>query len=144
MLMTVLTADEVAAEAAARLDTTAIAALVAFFVPLLVAAITKRTASDLVKSAVNIVSVAIVAVIALVLSPGDGPLSWQMIVNTFITALVAALVAYKGVWKPLGATAAVGSTTAGFGLGSPVAVGGEVPPNEAAPEAPVKEEEAPQ
>lgn len=111
-----------AAEAAAvPLDTVTIAALVSFFVPLLVSAITKRTASDGLKSVVNVVATAVVAVVALFTVPlPDGvTLSWTLIANTFLGSIMASLVGYKGVWKPTGITTTIEAKTANVGLSSP-------------------------
>lgn len=116
------TADEVAA-AQDQLDTVAVATVVSFFVPLLVSLITKRTASNGLKSVVNILATAVVAVISLWQVPGPGvEISLVLVVNTFLGSLVASLVAYKGLWKPTGVTATIEQKSARFGVGSPPAV----------------------
>lgn len=113
----------VAAETATAvpLDTVAIATLVSFFIPLLVSLITKRTASDGLKSVVNIVATALVAVVAIftVPLPPGVMLSWTLIVNTFIASIVSSIVGYKGVWKPTGVTITIEAKTPNVGLGSP-------------------------
>lgn len=116
------TADEVAA-AQEQLDTVAIATVISFFIPLLVSLITKRTASDGLKAAINVLATALVAVAALWMVPSpEVQITVVLVVNTFLSSLVASLVAYKGVWKPTGVTATIEEKSARFGVGSPPTV----------------------
>jgi uncharacterized membrane protein YoaK (UPF0700 family) len=100
----------------------AIAAAISSFVPLLVAWITKKEASDAVKAVINLLAVAAASAIALFWngSPDGQPVTWQMILTTFMSALIASIVAYKGIWKPLTVTGKIASATPNFGVGTPV------------------------
>lgn len=100
-------------------DLTAVATLISFFVPLLVALITKSSASDGLRAVVNMVSVAVVAVLALWINPSGVDITWQLVVNTFLASLVVSGGAYKFLWKPTGVTGTVVDATSRFGLGSP-------------------------
>lgn len=106
---------------AEQLDTTAIATLLSLLVPLAVSAITKRTASEGLKSVVNIVATAVVATLALWINPGDIEITWAVVANTMLASFVASLVAYKGIWKPTGVTGTVAAATERFGIGTPPA-----------------------
>ena len=99
----------------------AITAAISSFAPLVVAWLTKKQASDAVKAAINLLAVAVAAVIALIWNgSADGkPLTWQTVVATFVSALVASIVAYKGVWKPFTVTGKIASATPNFGVGTP-------------------------
>lgn len=99
-----------------------IAAAISTFAPLVVAWITKKQASDRVKAIINLLAVAVATVIALIWNgnPDGTPLTWQSIAMTFGSALVASIVAYKGVWKPLLVTNKIADNTANFGVGTPV------------------------
>jgi uncharacterized membrane protein YoaK (UPF0700 family) len=99
-----------------------IAAAISTFAPLVVAWITKKEASDRVKAVINLLAVAVATAIALVWngSPDGTPLTWQTVLMTFGSALVASIVAYKGVWKPLLVTNKIADASANFGVGTPV------------------------
>lgn len=99
-----------------------IAAAISTFAPLVVAWITKKEASDRVKAIINLLAVAVATVIALVWNgnPDGTPLTWQTVLGTFGAALVASIVAYKGVWKPLLVTNKIADASANFGVGTPV------------------------
>ena len=103
-------------------DTATIAAGISSFAPIVVAWITKKQASDRVKAVINLLAVAVASVIALIINgTNDGsPLSWQLIVSTFIAGLIASISAFKGVWKPLGITGSVANASQDFGVGKPV------------------------
>lgn len=101
------------------LDTALIANLISIFIPLLVNLITKRSASDGLKTVVNIVAVALNSVVLLWVNPSGTPITWQLCVNVFLTSLIASFVAYKGVWKPTGVSGSIAASTGNFGLGSP-------------------------
>jgi hypothetical protein len=106
----------------AQLDTRLLAMLAAAFVPLLVNLVTKTTASDGLKSVVNIVAVALTSVLAIWINPTDQPVTIWLVVNTFLLSLVTSFSAYKGVWKPTGVSGTVAAKTASVGLGSPPVV----------------------
>jgi uncharacterized membrane protein YoaK (UPF0700 family) len=103
-------------------DSASIAAAISAFAPIIVAWVTKKQASDRVKAVINLLAVALASVIALIWngSPDGTPLTWQRVVSTFVAGLVASVVAYKGVWKPLLVTNKVADATANFGVGVPV------------------------
>lgn len=93
--------------------------LASLLVPLLVSFITKQTASDGLRSVVNIVATMVVAVIALWLNPSDVAITWQVVVNTALASLIASFTAYKALWKPTGVAGSITAHTSDFGLGSP-------------------------
>lgn len=103
----------------AYLDTTLLAMLASLIVPLVVSLITKQTASDGVRSIVNIVATAIMAVLALWINPSDVPVTWQLVVNTLVLSLISSFSAYKALWKPTGVAGSITAKTANFGIGSP-------------------------
>ena len=118
---TILAQEVNVPEAVRTLDTATIAGAIAVFVPVVVAFITKREASDRVKAVTNLVAVALASVIALFLNGGNGqPITWQVVSSTFVTALITSVVALKGVWKPLLVTPKIAAATEHFGLGKPV------------------------
>lgn len=102
-----------------RIDTVLIATLVALFIPLLVNLITKQTASDGLRAVVSLIATALTSVIALWINPTDQPITWQLCVNTFVSAFIAAFAAYKGLWKPTGVSGSVTTHTKDFGFSSP-------------------------
>lgn len=99
----------------------AIAAAISSFAPLVVAWLTKKQASDAVKAVINLLAVAVASVIALIWngSPDGTPVTWQVVAATFMSALIASIVAYKGVWKPLTITGKIATATRNFGFGKP-------------------------
>lgn len=99
------------------LDVQVLAMLGSALMPIVVSFLTKRAASDALKSVINIVATAAMAVLALWINPGDVEVTTKLIINTFILSFVTSLTAYKGLWKPLGVTDRVESKTATFGLG---------------------------
>ena len=101
------------------IDTTVIATLASLLVPLLVSFITKQTASDGLRSIVNIVAAGVVAALALWINPSDAPVTWQLVVNTMLASFVASISAYKGIWKPTGVTGSITARTPSLGLGRP-------------------------
>lgn len=98
-------------------DLTAIASLISFFVPVVVALITKDSASPALKALVNAVGVAVVAVLTLWINPTDLDITWQVCVNTFLASLVVSAGAYFMLLKPLDVTGSLSRSTAGFGIG---------------------------
>ena len=104
--------------ATTQLDTVAIATLISLFVPLLVGLVTKQSASSTVKVIVNIVAVALTAVLALGITPGLDKMTWALVINTLVLSLAASVTAYKGIWKPTGVTDAIAAKTADIGIGS--------------------------
>lgn len=104
------------------LDVRLLAMLGSALVPLLVNFITKQSASDGLRSVVNIVATAVLTVLALWVNPSDQPVTLWLVVNTFLFALITSFSAYKGVWKPTGVSGSVTAATPNFGIGSPPAV----------------------
>ena len=119
MLGTLVIAQTANTTVSVQIDTVAIASVISFFIPLGVSLLTKHTASDGLRSVINIVGSALVAVVTLFSHPGSGPVTWQLCVNTFIAAIVSSVAAYKGVWKPTGVAGSITAATKNFGLGSP-------------------------
>jgi hypothetical protein len=105
-----------------QVDTVLIATLVSIFIPLVVNLLTKQSASDGLRSVVNIVGVALVSVCSLWINPSDTPVTWQLCVNTLLASFVASFASYKGLWKPTGISGAVAAKTANIGIGSPPVV----------------------
>ena len=99
-------------------DLTAIATLLSLFVPLVVALITKDSASPAVKAVTNAVGAGVVAVLALWINPSEVEITWQLAVNVFLASLVVSATAYFAVWRPTGATGSISESTRNFGLGS--------------------------
>jgi hypothetical protein len=104
------------------LDVRLLAMLASAFVPLLVNLITKASASDGLKSIVNLVSVAVLSVLALWINPSEQPVTVWLIVNTFLFSLVTSFTAYKGLWKPTGVSGSIAAKTSSVGIGSPPTV----------------------
>lgn len=102
-----------------RLDTVLIASLAALFIPLLVNLLTKHSASDGMRAIVNIVAVALDSTLVLWTNPTGVPVTWYVIGNTFLAALISSFTAYKAVWKPTGVSGSVTNATKNFGVGSP-------------------------
>jgi hypothetical protein len=100
------------------LDVLNVARLLGVLVPLIVALITKRFASSAVKSIANVVLSALAGVVAPVIAGDKVPNSIGELFNAILNAFIVSIVAYYGLFKPTGATAAVASGTAGFGIGS--------------------------
>lgn len=117
-------ADQVAPSLPAlgdMLNTATIAAGISFFVPIVVAFITKREASDRVKAVINLIAVALASVIALFLTGNDGqPITLALVVSTFIAGLTSSIVAFKAAWKPLKVTSAAANAAPNTGIGTPV------------------------
>lgn len=119
---------EVLAEAAPSLpslgnlaDAATIAAGISFFVPIVVAFITKKQASDRVKAVVNLLAVAVASVIALFINGNAGqPITLQLVITTFVAGLTASIVAFKAAWKPLKVTTAAANAAPNSGIGTPV------------------------
>lgn len=99
-------------------DVATLAGAISVFAPLVVAFITKKEASDRVKSVVNLLAVAVASVVALFLNNKGEPITWQLIGATFMTGLVSSIVAYKAGWKPIGVTPAIANATQYVGVGS--------------------------
>ena len=81
-----------------QLDVQGMAALLGLFVPLFVAIVTKRYANPVLKSIVNVLVSAAVAVIA-IWAQYNGHITWWAIVNTVIASLVASIGSYQAFWK---------------------------------------------
>lgn len=100
-----------------KLDTGAISALISFFIPWLVAFLTKPGASAKTKALVNVVLSAIGAVVALYINPGDHALTATVVINTLLTSLVASFTAYQAIWKPTNVASTISESTANIGIG---------------------------
>ncbi len=99
-------------------DPTSVVRVLGLLIPILTALITKRVASQGLKSVVTLVLSAITAATAVLVSD-DGGYAWQAFVNAFINTFVPAIVMYYGLWKPTGLAGSVSAKTENFGIGSP-------------------------
>lgn len=116
----VLAEPSIGAQLPEFIDVATLAGGISIFVPLVVAFITKREASDRVKAVTQLFSVAVASVVALVVNNKGEALTWQTIAATFMTGLVSSMVAYKAGWKPVGVTRGIERATSNFGVGTPV------------------------
>lgn len=114
----VLAEPSMGALAGQFIDVATLAGAISVFVPLVVAFITKKEASDRVKSVVNLLAVAVASVVALFFNSEGEPITWQLIGATFMTGLVSSIVAYKAGWKPIGVAPAIANATEYVGVGS--------------------------
>ncbi|HEY6020688.1 MAG TPA: hypothetical protein VIY48_12580 [Candidatus Paceibacterota bacterium] len=102
------------------LDPTLLAMLGSTVIPLLVSLVLKAGVADWVKAVTNIIATGLLAVAALWINPGDAPITWQLVIFTLLTSFITSFSTYKGIWKPVGATAAIELKTGEFGIGTPV------------------------
>jgi RsiW-degrading membrane proteinase PrsW (M82 family) len=117
----VLAEPSIGAQIPEFIDIATLAGGISVFVPLVVAFITKRQASDRVKAVTNLLAVAVASVVALFVNGNaGGPVTWQVIAATFMIGLVSSIVAYKAGWKPVGLAPALANATSNFGIGTPV------------------------
>lgn len=116
----VLDGPSMGALASEFIDVATLAGAISAFVPIAVAFITKKEASDRVKAIVNLLAVAAASVIALFVNGNNGePITWSLVAATFMTGLVTSIVAYKAGWKPVGVTPAIANATRNLGFGTP-------------------------
>ena len=101
------------------LDIRTVATLAAVLLPLLVNLVTKQTASDGLKSIINLVGSALITVLSLWINPDGQDVTGWLALNTFVFAILTSVVAYKGVWKPTGVSGAIAASTPNLGIGSP-------------------------
>ena len=117
-LVTLLADDSVVPKTqVTQLDVQAMAALLGLFVPIVVALVTKKYSSNLVKAVVNVLASVAVAVIA-VWAQYDGKVTLWAVVNTIIVTLVASISAYQAFWKNVNLN---DKTLPNAGIGKPVA-----------------------
>lgn len=101
-------------------DPTTVVRILGLLIPILTAVVTKRVASQGLKSVVTLVLSAVTAGVA-VLVADDGGWAWQAFVNAFINTFLPAIAMYYGFWKPTGVAGSVAAKTEHFGVGpSPV------------------------
>lgn len=119
--MKVLAAAELGDIVPQFVDVATLAGGISVFVPLVVAFITKKQASDRVKAGTNLVAVGVASVVALYINGNNGqPVTWQLVASTFMTGLITSIVAYKAGWKPLKVSGSIAEATRSFGVGKPV------------------------
>lgn len=97
-------------------DPTAVARLIGLLVPLAVALVTKRVASQGLKGVLNALLSAIGGSVAYLVTKDNG-YDFEGFVNAVASAFVVSITAYYGVYKPTGLTGSVADATANFGLG---------------------------
>lgn len=100
-----------------NLDAASASRLIGLVVPLLVALLTRRWASDRLKSVLNVLSSAVLGS-AVYLMAADGGYDLEGFFNSFLNTLVVSIVSYYGFYKPTGVAGSVAEKTEGFGLGS--------------------------
>lgn len=99
------------------IDATYVMLLVSTIIPLLVGLLTKLNASSSLKSIVMIVLNAIAAFITTsTVDDGSAVLTKEGFI-AFALGVVTSIATYYGVWKPVGVSAKLNESTAGFGLG---------------------------
>lgn len=108
----------VAASDVFAIDVISVARLLGLAVPLLVALITKRWASQGLKAILNLVLAAVSGAIAPVLAGNGGPDSIGELFNLILNSFITSIVVYYGLYKPTGVSAAFADATARVGLGS--------------------------
>lgn len=99
------------------IETTLLAFLVGSIMPLFTALATKLRASSQVKAAVNLVLSLLGGVFAAFVA-SEGSLTVIEIATAAIATYLASGVSYHNLWKPLGTTQALQTSTADSGLGS--------------------------
>lgn len=97
------------------LTVTQVAAVVGFFTPLLVAFITRSTASTVVKAVMGAVGVAVAALVG-ALTGADAPESVTIgfVISVVLPALTSHAASYYSLWKPTGIAPTVNERTPGF------------------------------
>lgn len=97
-------------------DPTNVVRALGLLIPLLTALVTKKVASQGLKSVVTLVLAAITAGAA-VLVADDGGFALNAFVNAFINTFVPAIAFYYGLLKPTGLAGSVANATEFFGFG---------------------------
>lgn len=100
------------------LDPTNLARLLGVLVPLLVALVTKKVASQGLKGVINLFLSAVAGSTAYLIAH-DGGYNFEGFFNQTLDAFIASITAYYGLIKPTGLAGTVAEKTANFGLGSP-------------------------
>lgn len=100
------------------LDPTNLARLLGILVPLLVALVTKKVASQGLKGVLNLLLSAVAGSTAYLVAH-DGGYNFEGFFNQTLDAFIASITAYYGLIKPTGLAGTVAEKTANFGFGSP-------------------------
>lgn len=100
------------------IDAGTTARLLGLFVPLVVAFITKKFASQGLKGFLNLVVSAVVGSTVYLVAE-DGGYDWTGFVNGTLDTFIASIIAYYGFLKPSGIAGSVANATKNFGLGQP-------------------------
>lgn len=85
-------------------------------IPLIVALLTKSSASSSVKAVANLVLTAIGAAVALLIA-NNGTAPWTDVAAAAAAVFLASGSSYSHAWKPLGVSSAIATKTRGFGVG---------------------------
>jgi hypothetical protein len=101
-----------------NMDAATTAKLIGAFLPLLVAVITKRYATQAVKGVANFVLSTITGSIGYLVG-ADGAYDIRGFINAAFNTLVVSAAAYYVVWRPTGAAGSVAVATENFGIGKP-------------------------
>jgi hypothetical protein len=97
------------------MDAITLARLLGIAVPLLVALVTKKYASNTVKVLANLVMSAALGALVPVLNGNDT--STSVLINSMLNTFALSIVAYYGVFKPTGVAAVVTEKTSAVGIG---------------------------
>lgn len=103
-----------------HIDTTIVNFVLGTLIPIITALVVKDVASPGIKATVNAVLAAITGALVVALQAG-GILNWQSLAVSVAITVGTAVIAYFGLLKPTGVTGAISSSTANFGIGTPVA-----------------------
>jgi hypothetical protein len=119
--LVILAANGDVAEVKTAFDVRTIAGLAATAVPVVVQVLSKKTASAGLKALLNVVGVSLVTALAFITDPGNTVITWQTVVNVFLTALVTSVTSYN-VLKAFGISGTIAEKTKGIGFDSPPSV----------------------
>lgn len=100
-----------------QVNVVAVSFVVAWVIPLLVAALTKSTASSSVKAVLNLGLTVVTGAAACVIE-AKGSVTVGQLGTAMMAAFTGSGLSYTHLWKPTGAAASVNAVAPGFGLGS--------------------------
>lgn len=82
--------------------------IVGIVLPVLVALLTKAAAPDWVKAMASLLLSAVAGVLTPMLTAGDNPVDWKLVLITILQVFVLSVVAHIGLLKPVGLTGGAG------------------------------------
>ena len=104
-------------ESLVGVDAATTARVLGLLIPLLVAFITKKSASSGLKGVLNVVASAVIGSITYIVAENGG-YDWTGFVNGTLDTLIPSVAAYYALWKPTGVAGTVANATENFGIGS--------------------------